>query len=34
LVEVDFGPNEKPFKRYDLLEWVERFAERGLTTAS
>jgi hypothetical protein len=23
MVEVDFGPNEKLFKRYDLLELVE-----------
>jgi hypothetical protein len=23
MVEVDFGPNEKQFKRYDLLELVE-----------
>ena len=27
MVEVDFGPNEKQFKRYDLLELVEEDQE-------
>lgn len=27
MVEVDFGPNEKQFKRYDLLELVQEEAE-------